>query len=279
MGTAVLDLSGKVLWRQTSIKFPPVHGNGGSPVLAGQLLIFNCDGANSPFLIALDAATGQIKWKTPRNGSAKKNFSFSTPLLIEVDGATQLISPASGFVGAYNPDTGHELWRVRYGDGYSVVPRPVFAQGLIFVSSGFDSPIAYAIKPQGANGDVTDTHIAWTARKAAPCTPSMLVVGEEIYMISDNGIATCSDAKTGKNHWSHRLEGGFSASPVYADGKIYFQNETGVGTVIKAGKTFEQLAENDLGEKSLASYVPADNALYIRTDKHLWKITSNAPKN
>lgn len=272
MGTAALDLAGNVLWRQSEIKYMAVHGNGGSPILVNGNLIFSCDGAASPFIIALDANSGQIKWKTPRNATVQKYFSFSTPLAIEVDGTTQVISPASGFVGAYNPEDGHEIWRVRYGEGYSVVPRPIFAHGLLFLSSGFDSPVSYAVRPAGAKGDATDTNVAWTSRKAAPCTPSMLVAGDEVYAVSDGGIATCADARTGKLHWTHRLDGGFSASPFLAEGRIYYQSEAGVGYVVKAGKTFELLAENDLGERSLASVAVTDRALFIRTDSHLWKI-------
>jgi outer membrane protein assembly factor BamB len=272
MGTAALDLSGKIIWKQESLKFPPVHGNGGSPVLVDGLLIFSCDGANEPYLAAIDARTGEVKWKTLRNQKVKKTFSFSTPLAIKIGDSTQVISPASGFVGAYDPADGHEIWRVRYGEGYSVVPRPAFADGLIFVSSGFDSPVAIAIKPDGAKGDVTNKNVVWSSTKGAPRTPSMLVVGDELYMVADNGVVTCADAKTGNVHWSDRLQGGFSASPLYADGKIYIQNETGVGYVLKAGKKFQKLAENSLGENSLASYAVTDGALFIRTEKHLWKI-------
>lgn len=272
LGTAALDLSGKIVWTQTGLKYPPTHGNGGSPILLNNTLIFSCDGGPNPFVAALDAGTGKVKWETPRNTSAKRHFSFCTPLVIEVDGTTEAIIPGSGFVGSYDPATGHELWRVGYGEGYSVVPRPVFSHGLLFLSSGFDSAITYAIKPQGAIGDVTRTAVAWTNKKAAPHTPSLLVVGDEVYSVSDKGIATCADAMTGSVYWTHRLDGGFSASPVLAEGRIYFQSEEGVGYVIKAGKTFEQLAENDLGERSLASYAVTDHALFIRTQTHLWKV-------
>lgn len=272
MGTAALDLNGKIVWKQESLKFPPIHGNGGSPILVNDLLIFSCDGAVLPYLAALDAKSGDVKWRTPRNQKVSKTFSFSTPLAIEVNGATQVISPASGFVGAYEPASGKEIWRVRYGEGYSVVPRPVFADGLVFVSSGFDSPVTIAIKPDGAKGDVTNNHVAWSSNKGGPRTPSMLAVEDDLYCVADNGVVTCADARTGKVHWSERLRGGFSASPTYADGKIYIQNETGIGYVLKAGKTFQKLAENNLGEASLASYAVGDGALFIRTDKHLWKI-------
>ena len=272
MGTAALDLSGGIVWKQDELKYPPVHGAGGSPVLVGDALVFSCDGERDPFVVALNAATGAIRWKTPRNSPAKKQFAFSTPLAITVGGVPEIISPGPGFVGAYDVKDGREIWRVGYGEGYSVVPRPVFAHGLLFVSSSFDAAVFYAIKPEGASGDVTATHVAWSARKGAPHTASPVVAGDEIYFVSDAGIATCADARTGQVHWSERLGGGFSASPVAAEGRIYFQNEAGVGSVVTAGKKYELLAPNDLAEPSLASYAVADGAIFIRTEKTLWKV-------
>lgn len=272
MGTAALDLAGKVVWRQNDLAYAPVHGNGGSPALVDGMLVFSCDGQKDPFVAALDAATGKLRWQTPRNSQSKKQFAFSTPLAIEVGGVKQIISPGPGIVGAYDPKDGHEIWRVDYGQGYSVVPRPVFSHGLLYLSSSFDRPTFYAIKPEGAKGDVTATNVAWTQSKGAPHTASAVVVGDEVYFVADSGIATCADAATGTVYWSERLGGDFSASPIAAEGRVYFQNETGVGTVVKAGKTFEVLAKNDLGERSLASYAPADGTLFIRTEGHLWKI-------
>jgi len=272
MGTAALDLSGKLLWQQTSLKYSPMHGNGGSPALVGDALVFGCDGEEEPFVVALDVMTGKVRWKTPRLTTAKNRFSFSTPLAIEVDGAPQVISPGSGFVGGYDPKDGREIWRVLYGEGYSVITRPVFAHGLLFVTSSYNRSGLYAIKPAGARGDVTGTHIVWKHDKSVPNTPSPLAVGDELYFVSDSGIATCLDARTGNLHWSERLGGGFSASPVLAEGRLYFQNEEGVATVLKAGKTFELLAKNDLGERTLASPAVADNTLFLRSKSHLWRI-------
>lgn len=276
-GTACLDLEGKILWKNSELSYPPVHGNGGSPILVGNKLVFSCDGGSDPFIVALDKSTGKVIWKTPRVTHAKKTFSFSTPLLITVKGKQQIISPGSGAVCAFDPDTGKELWRARYGEGYSVVPRPVFGHGMIFIGTGYDQATVMAIRVDGS-GDVTDTHVAWTMKKGAPNTPSLLLVGDELYMVSDGGIASCVDAKTGTTHWQERVGGNYSSSPLYANGRIYFQNEEGIGVIVKAGKTFEKLFSNDLAERTLASYAAAGDALYIRTAEHLYKIKGNATK-
>ena len=275
-GTAALDLNGKVLWRNTSLEYSSVHGNGGSLVLVGNALIFSCDGASDPFVIALNKANGEVLWKTPRTTRPKKTFSFSTPLAIEVNGQTQVVSPTSGGVMAYAPLDGKEIWRVRYPEGYSVVPRPVFGHGLVFVSSAFDKPVLYAIRPDG-KGDVTDSHVAWSINKGAPNTPSPLLVGDEIYFVSDAGIMTCADARTGTVHWQERVGGNYSASPVFAAGRIYVQNEEGVGTVLRAGKNFEVLAKNDLKERTLASYALDEGVIYIRGAQHLFRIQEPVP--
>ena len=271
LGTACLDLAGKVVWRNIEIKYSPVHGNGGSPILVDQALVFSCDGGSDPFIIALDKTTGKVLWKTNRATDNPRKFSFSTPLLITVNGKKQIISPGSGAVCAFDPQTGKEIWRARYGEGYSVIPRPVFGHGLLFIGTGYDRPTVVAVRPDGL-GDVTDTHIVWTLTKGAPNTPSLLLVGDELYMVSDAGIGSCVDAKTGNVHWQERLGGNYSASPIFADGRIYFQNEEGVGVVIKPGKTFQKLAENPLGERTLASYAVDDGALFIRTQENLFRI-------
>lgn len=270
MGTACLDLSGKVLWKNDSIRYSPVHGNGGSPILVGESLIFSCDGASEPFVVALDTTSGKQRWKTPRPNDPPKKFAFSTPQLIEVAGKPQVVVPGAGCVCAYDPATGEELWHVDH-DGYSVIPRPVFALGLVFVSTSYDRASVMAIRPDG-RGDVTDTHVAWTIKKAAPHTPSLLVVGDELYMVSDGGVATCLDAKSGDEVWQQRLGGNYSASPVFAAGRIYFQDEDGTSHVIAAAREFEKLAENKLPERTLASYAIDEGVIYLRGDKHLYRI-------
>jgi outer membrane protein assembly factor BamB len=270
-GTACLDLTGKVLWRNRELNYNPVHGNGGSPVLVDGLLVFSTDGAAVRQVVALDAKDGQLKWKKDRSGEPSKHFSFSTPLVITVKKKKQIVSPASDVVSAYDPATGDEIWKVTY-NGYSVIPRPVYGHGMVFLSTGYDSPELLAIAADG-NGDVTKTHVKWRLRKGAPHTPSPLLVGDELYLVSDGGLASCLDAKTGKEHWQKRVAGrGYSASPIYANGNVYLLSEDGVGTVLKASKTYEPVARNELGERTLASYAVSDSALFIRTAKRLYKI-------
>jgi outer membrane protein assembly factor BamB len=269
-GTACLDRHGKVLWRNDSLGYSPVHGNGGSPIIVDDKLIFSADGASKPFLAALDKTTGKTRWKIFRRTDARRTFSFSTPLVIQVDGRKQVISPGSNMVGAYDPEDGREIWRVTY-NGYSVIPRPVFGHGLIYIGTGFDRPTVMAIRTGGA-GDVTETHVAWTIARSAPNTPSLLLAGDELYMVADSGVASCLDARTGEVHWQERVGGNYSASPVHAEGRIYLLNEQGLSVVLKAGNKFEELSRNPIEERTLASCAVGGNALFIRTEKHLFKI-------
>ncbi len=269
-GTACLGLDGQVKWRNRELAYAPVHGNGGTPALVQDMLVYSADGASDPFLAALDQKSGQLRWKASRDSDAPKKFSFSTPLVIQVDGQTQIISPGSNSVGAFDPANGKEIWRVRY-QGYSVIPRPIFANGLVYISTGYDSPSVMAIRPDGA-GDVTDSHVAWVVKKGAPHTPSLLAVGDWVFMVSDRGVATCLDAKTGAEVWQERLGGNYSASPLHADGKIYFQSEEGDTTVVRAAAQYEMLAKNSLGERTLASYAVTGRALLIRGAANLYRV-------
>lgn len=270
-GSAALDLDGKILWRNTELRYAPVHGNGGSQVLGDGRLIFSCDGADKQFVAALDSSSGKVLWNTSRKSEASRKFSFSTPLLIEVGGKKQVVSPASDVVVGYDAENGDEIWRVKY-DGYSVIPRPVFGHGMVFLSTGYDYPALLAIRVEGT-GDVTKSHVVWKAKKGAPNAPSPLLVGDELYLISDFGTASCFDAKTGKLYWQQeRIGDAFSASPLYAAGRLYLQSEDGVTTVLRAGTKFERLAQNRLDEKTYASFAAADGAIYLRTERHLYSI-------
>jgi len=272
-GSACLNpKDGKIIWKSDAIRYTPVHGNGGSPVVVGDKMIFSCDGGAEPFVAALNVRTGRREWMTDRDSNVKKNFSFCTPLLIEHEGRKELILPGSGFVFAYNPSNGKELWRASYGEGYSVVPRPVYGHGLIFASSGYDKPVLYAIRP-GGDGDVTDSHIEWTFdSKGVPRNASFLLVGDELYTVDDKGIGTCLNAKTGSVHWQERIGTDTSASPIYANGYIYILDEQGDTAILKAGKTYNQVGTNSIGERTLASMAVHENSILIRTEGSLYKI-------
>lgn len=271
-GTACLTTAGKIVWKNNDLAYSMVHGCGGSPVLVDDLLVLSCDGGDVQYVVALDKRTGKIRWKTERDGLiTPKHFAFSTPLALQVKGTEEVISPGADEVISYEVKTGKPLWRVRYKGGYSVVPRPVFAKGLVFLSSGYDSPTLYAIRPDG-EGDITESHVAWTLKKGAPHNPSPLAIGDDLYLVSDKGIGTCLDAATGEVHWQERIGGNFSASPLAADGRIYLLDEDGVTTVIAPGHTYQELAKNTLEGRTLASIAVAGRALYLRTDSHLYRI-------
>ena len=268
-GTAAVDLKGNVLWKNETLDYPPVHGNGGSPILVGDKLIFSADGAREPFIVALSAGDGSVAWKTPRGNDAKKKFSFSTPLAIQDGARTLIVSPGSDRLSALDSETGEEVWFAHY-TGYSVIPRPVAGHGMVFVSTSYDRPNVLAVKLGGA-GDVTDSHIAWRETKGAPHTPSMVLHGNELYMVSDGGVASCVDAVTGKLHWRERMGGKYSASPVLANDMLYFVSESGDFTVLACGKEYHVLAQSELNERTLASPAVVDDTLIVRTEEHLYR--------
>ena len=273
-GTACLDLEGKVLWKNEELVYNPVHGGGSSPVRAGEVIVLSCDGAADPFVVGLDRKSGKVRWKTKRPKSSGKLFAFSTALSLELAGKKQVIIPGANWIAGYDPGDGSEIWRAWHG-GYSVVPRPLYGHGLVYFSSSFDQAKLFAIRPDG-KGEVTKTHIAWQSSRSAPHSPTPVLVGEELYCVSDRGIASCIEARTGKLHWRERVGGNYSASVLYADGRVYFQSEKGEGVVIEAGKKFKVLSRNKLGERTLASYAISSGAIYIRGVDHLFKIQASS---
>lgn len=275
-GTAALDTaSGEIVWKQEEIKFDPVHGTGGSPALVGDKLIFSCDGKEAPVVVALNQADGKIAWETPRNVEVSRTFSFATPLAIEVAGSTQVVVPGSGAVIAYDPEDGSEIWRFLYGEGYSVVPRPLYFDGKIYVCSGFNRAILYAVRVDpDAEGDITESHLEWKVEKAIPKESSPIIVNDLLFVNDDKGILSCIDPFTGEVHFSERLnpEGGYSSSPVFASGHLFFHNGEGITTVVKPSTNFEKVAENDLGEYGLSSFGVVSDGFVVRTDGALIRI-------
>lgn len=265
-GTACLSTDGRIVWRTQENSYDHRHGPGGSPELYEDLLIFSCDGYDQQFVVALDKHTGAVRWKTER----PSRHAYSTPLLIRVDGHDQLVSTGADATMGYDPRTGRELWRFTY-DGYSLVPRPVVGHGLVFICTGYNTPNVFALR-LGRQGTLTEDDVAWSLKRGAPHNPSPLLVGAEIYLVSDNGIATCLDAVTGSPHWQERLGGNFSASPLAAAGRIYFLDEEGVATVVAEGRQFELLARNAIEGRTLASPAVADGSLFLRSDTHLYRI-------
>lgn len=270
LGTICLDRNAKEVWK-TQLAYNHRHGPGGSPIVVGDLLIIACDGTDVQYVIALNKKTGEEVWKTKRDGA----MAYSTPLLITVDGRQQVVSTGGEWAIAYEPASGKEIWRFRYPKGYSNVPRPVFGQGLVFLCSGYDKPWLYAVRPDGT-GDVTETHMAWKLERGAPLNPSPLLIGEDLYIVSDTGVATCLNAKTGEQHWQQRIGGNFSASLLLADGRIYMLDENGKTYVFKPNHDqYEELAVNELPGRTLASIAAADESLFLRTDKAVYRIQAS----
>lgn len=272
-GTACLSLDSDILWQTRELAYEPRHGNGGSPALVGDLLVICCDGMDQQYVVGLDKSTGDIRWRTDRNMNPTKGFSFSTPLIIDVNGSLQAVCPGSEAVIAYDPASGAELWKVRYPEGYSVVPRPISGDGLVYVCSGYNTPTLYAIDPTGS-GDVTDTHVRWSTDRNMPHNPSPVYADGLLFTVSDGGVACCLDAQTGEVHWQERIGGNFSASPSLADGRLYLQDENGLCTVVAASAEFEELSSNalDPAERTFASYAFSDGAIFLRSEGHLYRI-------
>lgn len=274
-GTAAVDYrDGTILWKNEELKIDHNTGPGSSPVLWKDLLIVTCDGADQQFVAALECETGKVRWKRNRSAPYRSepltHRAFATPLLIEHEGKPQLISPAADQLHAYDPDTGDELWHVRF-TGFSTVPCPAYANGMIFMSTGYFGPEIAAIKVDGT-GNVTDSNVVWHVKKGAPDTPSPLTHEGRVYIVSDKGVASCLDAETGKQLWSRRLGGNFSASPILAGGHIYFCNEQGETHVLKPESTPKPARVSRLPGHILASPAVIGRTLYLRTHESLYCI-------
>ncbi len=279
-GTVCLDtLTGKVLWRNFDLKIQHENGPGSSLILWRDFVIFHMDGSDYQYVVALDKRTGKVAWKTDRTGKMHSNpqlkKSYATPLVLEVDGKEQLISPGANWLYTYDPATGRELWKLEYGNlGFSLSARPVVTHGMIFLSTGFMRPELLAIRYGGGK----EASIVWRYTKGVPTMASPLLVGEELYFVSDSGgMLTCLDAKTGQENYRERLGGEHNASLLHADGRIYIPSRTGVTAVIEPGKVFKLIAKNELPGQIMASQAVADRAMFLRTDAALYRIEEKAP--
>lgn len=280
-GTACIDTStAAVLWVNRDLRLDHMNGPGSTPVVWHDRLVIPCDGSDVQYIAALDTATGTVAWKTPRSGTLNDNpdlkKAYGTPLVLPLDGREVVVSPGADWVYGYDPATGEELWRLAYGVlGFSIVPRPVAAHGLVFMSTSFAKPEVLAVRP---GGHECKPEIVWRQPRGAPSMPSPLVVGDELYVVSDKGIATCLDAKTGDVIWSERLGGNFSSSPLFADGRIYVGNRDGATFVIKPERTFELVATNQLDGQIFATPAAVGRAIYLRTDEALYRLEQGTPR-
>ncbi|MCE3015728.1 MAG: PQQ-binding-like beta-propeller repeat protein [Pirellula sp.] len=269
-GTVCTDLDGNIVWSNREHSYPPTHGNGGSPIVVNDLLILTCDGGETPYTLALDLKTGNERWRTPRGITSERTFSFCTPQLITVGNQQQIISPGSDIVQSISPIDGSVIWSVRY-EGFSVIPRPLYHKGLVYISTGYMIPKLLAIDPTG-RGDTTKTHLKWTYKGGVPNTPSFVVSGDQILLVSDAGIAASVDATTGKENWKKRIGGNYSASLMLVDDKLYFQGETGEAIVFRVGSELEEIARNTLPGRIFSSYAVIDNDWIIRAEGGVYRI-------
>lgn len=282
-GTACLDtVSGSVLWTRRDLNCDHESGAGpsSSPFLLGNLLIVHVDGRDVQYVIALDSKTGKTVWKTRRSFDYESvpvhmRKAYTMPILVPRGEQQQLICQGAQAIYAYDPASGQELWKVRCS-GFSIAPRPVYGQGLVFVVSDHDHPQLWAIRTDGT-GDVTDSHVAWKVTSGMPSRSSPLLVDDLLYVVTHPGILSCLEARTGELVWKQRLEGKHSASAIYSDNRIYYLNENAVCTVVKPGRKYEELAVNRLNEEPLmASPAVAGDSLFIRTEKHLYCLANDA---
>ena len=275
--TAV-DFSGKLVWKNSEVKFFSLHGLGASPILANGQVIMPFDGSSreetkvgwkvpweKAVVLSLDAGNGSVRWKGTRG---KSRVGHVTPIL--VDNGSQLVSAGGDRVQGFDPTTGRRIWSV-YSQGEGVTPSPVVGDGLIYTSSGFEAPTLRAIR-LGGKGDVTKTHIAWEQKRGVAALSSLLYIKPYLYSISRDNILHCLEASSGTIVWMQRLSGVHWASPVYADGRIYILSEEGVTLVLRPGPKYDEVARNDISVTCLASMAVSQGNFYIRSDQDLYCI-------
>ena len=284
-GTACLDTkTGAVLWQRTDFVCNHFRGAGSSPIVWGDLLIMNFDGSDTQFIVALDKKTGKTVWRTERSvdyrdldkdgkpeaeGDWRK--AYGTPYVMMQDGKPVLLSSGAKAHYAYEPATGKEIWRIDDHAHHSTAARPVVGLGMVFIAAGFSQGEVFAVK-LGGQGPLDQSQVVWRVKKSAPNKPSLLLIDDLIYMINDGGIVTCADAKTGEAVWSQRVQGNYSASPIFADGRIYVSSEEGKVAALAPGREFKLLAENKLEDGFMASPAVSGKALFLRTKTHLYRI-------
>ena len=278
-GTVIaVDFSGNIVWTNSEVKFFSLHGLGASPILANDQIIMPFDGSSreetqvgwkvpweKAVILSLDAEDGSVRWKGSRG---KSRVGHVTPILVDDD--KQLISDGGDRVQGFDPNTGERIWSI-YSQGEGVTPSPVVGDGLLYTSSGFEAPTLRAIR-LGGKGEVTNSHIAWEQKNGVAALASLLYVKPYLYSISRDNILHCLDAATGDIVWRERLTGTYSASPIYADGRIYILSAEGETLVLRPGAKYDEISRNDISDTCNASMAISQGNFYIRSAKKLYCI-------
>lgn len=277
-GTACVDTNNaEVVWTNQQIHVQHENGPGSSPILWRDLLLFHCDGTDTQFVTALDKRSGKQVWQTERSGELREDpqlrKAYATPLVVQVEGQSLLLSPGADWVYGYEPATGQERWKLSYGAlGFSNSARPVAGEEHFYLCTGYMKSRVLAVR-YIEDGRACQPQIAWSYDKQVSEVPSPLLVNDRLYFVSDKGgVVTCLNADDGEVVWRDRLSGNYRASPLYADGRIFFLARDGTMSVIASGDRFQLLAKNRLDGHCMASPIAAGGSLYIRTDGALYRI-------
>lgn len=261
------DVEGKEVWRVSPGKFYSKHGFCSPPLLYKDLVILNGDQDAEAYIVALDRATGKERWRADRPNRTR---SYCPPVVIEAAGKKQLVLSGSLCVASYDPDTGKQLWLVD-GPTEQFVSSLVYNGDVLFLTYGYPKLGIMGIRPDGS-GNVTQTHVLYNDLRDGGYVPSPIAAGDYFFLVNDNGLASCQEAKTGKRLWKERLGRHHSASPILAEGRLYFLDDDGTTYVVKAAPTFELLSKNALGEECYASPAVSHGCFFIRTLKNLYCI-------
>ena len=287
-GTARIDpATAKVVWQRRDINVRHYRGPGSSPVIHGDLLILTFDGINEQFVTALDKKTGATVWKTnrttdygdldkdgqpTREGDMRK--AYHTPSVFEMGGNEVLVSVGSRAAFGYDAKTGKELWTVKHG-GFNAAIRPLKEGNVLILNTGSERAHTVGVRiDDKMKGDITESHVLWDREKRNASESCPLIVKGLLFQVTRGGVVTCTKATTGEDLWEDRFEGKHLPSPIAAGDRIYFFNDRGEGTVIRAADKFEVLARNKLADGMTSSPVVADGALYLRTTTALYRIES-----
>lgn len=265
---ACYDFDGNRAWMVSPGKFNSPHGFCSSPILYKDTLIVNCDqDKQEAFLVALEKSTGKERWRIDRPNRIR---SYCVPLIVEAGGKTQMVLSGCNCVTSYDPETGKPIWIIQ-GPTEQYVASLVYDQGVFFLTAGYPELHILGIKPDGT-GDVTNTAILWRTQKGAGYVPSPVAQNGLFFVVSDGGVASCFEPKTGQRYWQERLGKHTTASLVAANGYVYFLDDDGVTYVVKADRKFEVVAKNALEKETVASPALSDGQIFIRSTSHLYCI-------